>query len=123
MVCRSKGEQLMILSHKEIEEIAAAVTEDFNEFFSALRLKKSKLQGLRPLTSLQRTISVLPYHSQSCRRTGASADLRLMPIQSTQLRKEALSANLRSGKIKFCWMRVLFSPDKFGRFAENADSH
>ena len=23
----------MILSHKEIEEIAAAVTEDFNEFF------------------------------------------------------------------------------------------
>lgn len=33
MVCRSKGGSQMILSHKEIEEIAAAVTKDFNEFF------------------------------------------------------------------------------------------
>ena len=33
MVCRSEGGSEMILSHKEIEEIAVAVTKDFNEFF------------------------------------------------------------------------------------------
>lgn len=33
MVRGSKGEQTMILSQKQIEEIAAAVTKDFNEFF------------------------------------------------------------------------------------------
>ena len=104
MVCRSKGEQLMILSHKEIEEIAAAVTEDFNEFFFGSQVEEVQAPRATPIDQLAK-------------------DLRLMPIQSTQLRKEALSANLRSGKIKFCWMRVLFSPDKFGRFAENADSH
>ena len=33
MVRRSKGGLLVILSHMQIEEIAAAVTKDFNEFF------------------------------------------------------------------------------------------
>ncbi len=33
MVCRSEGGSEMILSHRDIEEIAAAVTKDFNEFF------------------------------------------------------------------------------------------
>lgn len=113
----------MILSHKEIEEIAAAVTEDFNEFFFGSQIEEVQAPRATPIDQLAKDYLGLTYHSQSCRRTGASADLRLMPIQSTQLRKEALSANLRSGKIKFCWMRVLFSPDKFGRFAENADSH
>lgn len=31
----------MILSHKQIEEIAAAVTKDFNEFISAKKRMKS----------------------------------------------------------------------------------
>ena len=34
MVCRSKGGDQMILSHKEIEEIAAAVTKDLTSSFS-----------------------------------------------------------------------------------------
>jgi hypothetical protein len=33
MVRRSKGELPMILAHAKIEEIAAAVTKDFNLFF------------------------------------------------------------------------------------------
>jgi hypothetical protein len=33
MVYRSKGEQIMVLSHKKIEEIAIGVMKDFNTFF------------------------------------------------------------------------------------------
>lgn len=52
MVCRSKGEQLMILSHKEIEEIAAAVTEDFNEFFFGSQVEEVQAPRATPIDQL-----------------------------------------------------------------------
>lgn len=47
----------MILSHKEIEEIAVAVTKDFNEFFSALIPMGRVCLAVRRLTSLPANIS------------------------------------------------------------------
>lgn len=48
----------MILSHKQIEEIAAAVTKDFNEFFSGKMLTmRGQLLRRHRLTSLPRIIS------------------------------------------------------------------
>ena len=48
----------MILSHKQIEEIAAAVTKDSGEFFFGSQNEEVVCHGLRPLISLQRIISV-----------------------------------------------------------------
>ena len=47
----------MILSHKEIEEIAAAVTKDFNEFFSDPIRMGGDCLAVRRLTSLPVIIS------------------------------------------------------------------
>lgn len=47
----------MILSHKEIEEIAAAVTKDFNEFFFGPDTDGRRLLAVRRLTSLPVNIS------------------------------------------------------------------
>lgn len=57
MVCRSEGGSEMILSHKEIEEIAVAVTKDFNEFFSVLIPMGRVCLAVRRLTSLPANIS------------------------------------------------------------------
>ena len=42
----------MILSHKEIEEIAAAVTEDFNEFFFGSQVEEVQAPRATPIDQL-----------------------------------------------------------------------
>ena len=62
----------MILSQRQLEEIAASTTKDFNRFFSGMRLTSpTDLLCQRPLISLQRIISVFAYHSPVSRRTEA----------------------------------------------------
>ena len=48
----------MILSHRQIEEIAVAVTKDFNVFFFGPDTEEARLLAVRRLTSLPVTISV-----------------------------------------------------------------
>lgn len=63
----------MILSHRQIEEIAVAVTKDFNEFFSVLIPKRRGCLAVRRLTSLPVTISVWMCLSHRCHPMEASA--------------------------------------------------
>ena len=84
----------MILSQRQLEEIAASTTKDFNRFFSGMRLTSPTDQLCqRPLISLQRIISVFTYHSPVSRRTEASAVLLPTPTLSTRLRNLALRAH------------------------------
>ena len=55
----------MILSQRQLEEIAASTTKDFNRFFFSGMRRTSPTDQLcqHPLISLQRTISVFAYHS------------------------------------------------------------
>ena len=70
MVCRSKGEQLMILSHKQIEEIAAAVIGDFNKFFFGDKLDDSRrFVQCTPIDQFAKDFLCLLYTSPSPRDT------------------------------------------------------
>lgn len=95
VVRRSKGGQLlMILSQRQLEEIAASTTKDFNRFFSGMRRTSPTDQLCQhPLISLQRTISVFAYHSPVSRRTEASAVSLPMPTLSTRSRNLVLRAH------------------------------
>ena len=64
----------MILSQRQLEEIAAATTKDFNRFFFGDEADKPDRSALpTPIDQLQRIISVFAYHSPVSRRTEASA--------------------------------------------------
>ena len=54
MVCRSKGECPVILSQKQIEEIAAAVTEDFNKFFFGTESEEVRMARATPIDQFAR---------------------------------------------------------------------
>ena len=54
MVCRSKGECPVILSQKQIEEIAAAVTEDFNKFFFSTEPEEVRMARATPIDQFAR---------------------------------------------------------------------
>ena len=64
----------MILSHKEIEEIAAAVTKDFNEFFFGPDTDGRRLPRGTPIDQFAREYLGLMFRSLICLRTEASAD-------------------------------------------------
>ena len=49
LIYRSKGAEEMILSQKQIEEIAAAVTRDFNEFFFGCETDKARIARATPI--------------------------------------------------------------------------
>ena len=85
MVCRSKGGSQMILSHKESEEIAAAVTKDFNEFFFGPDTDGRRLPRGTPIDQFAREYLCLLYTSGSsesiCIRR--SCEARLSVCSST----------------------------------------
>ena len=65
----------MILSHTQIEGIAVAVTEDFNQFFSGRRrMRPGIMSRLHRSTSLQGITLGWRYLSPNFPRTGASAE-------------------------------------------------
>ena len=49
----------MILSQKQIEEIAAAVTEDFNKFFFGTESKEVRMARATPIDSDRKRLSRL----------------------------------------------------------------
>ena len=83
----------MILSQRQLEEIAASTTKDFNRFFFGDEADKTDQLCQHPLISLQRTISVFAYHSPVSRRTEASAVSLPMPTLSTRSRNLVLRAH------------------------------
>ena len=84
----------MILSQRQLEEIAASTTKDFNRFFSGVRPTSPTDQLCQhPLISLQRIISVFAYHSPVSRRTEASAVSLPMLTLSTRSRNLVLRAH------------------------------
>lgn len=95
VVRRSKGGQLlMILSQRQLEEIAASTTKDFNRFFFGDEADKPDRSALpTPIDQFARTISVFAYHSPVSRRTEASAVSLPMPTLSTRSRNLVLRAH------------------------------
>lgn len=95
VVRRSKGGQLlMILSQRQLEEIAASTRRTSTGSFSGMRRTSPTDQLCQhPLISLQRTISVFAYHSPVSRRTEASAVSLPMPTLSTRSRNLVLRAH------------------------------
>ena len=77
----------MILSQRQLEEIAASTTKDFNRSFFGDEADKPDR------SALQRIISVFAYHSPVSRRTEASAVSLPMPTLSTRSRNLVLRAH------------------------------
>ena len=72
----------MILSQREIEEIAAAVTKNFNEFFFGKEDDRVRMVRATPDWMFRLPVS---------RRTGVSAGLQRMRIPITLSRKMGLA--------------------------------
>ncbi len=86
----------MILSQRQLEEIAASTTKDFNRFFFGDEADKPDRSALpTPIDQFakKRTISVFAYHSPVSRRTEASAVSLPMPTLSTRSRNLVLRAH------------------------------
>lgn len=96
---RSKGEQLMILSHKEIEEIAAAVTEDFNEFFFGSQVEEVQAPRATPIDQLAKDYLGLTVSFAKLSKDGsicgltAYADTEYAVEEGGAIRKLALRQN------------------------------
>lgn len=87
----------MILSHKEIEEIAAAVTEDFNEFFFGSQVEEVQAPRATPIDQLAKdylglTVSFakLSKDGSICGLTAYADSLRGSIIKSCQKREDSL---------------------------------
>jgi hypothetical protein len=64
----------MILSQRQLEEIVASTTKDFNRFFFGDEADKPDRSALpTPIDQFARIILVFAYHSPVSRRTEASA--------------------------------------------------
>ena len=64
----------MILSQRQLEEIAASTTKDFNRFFFGDEADKPDRSALpTPIDPFAKNYSVFAYHSPVSRRTEASA--------------------------------------------------
>ena len=78
----------MILSQRQLEEIAASTTKDFNRFFFGDEADKPDRSALpTPIDQ------VFAYHSPVSRRTEASAVSLPMPTLSTRSRNLVLRAH------------------------------
>ena len=84
----------MILSQRQLEEIAASTTKDFNRFFFGDEVDKPDRSALpTPIDPFAKNYSVFAYHSPVSRRTEASAVSLPMPTPSTRSRSLALRAH------------------------------
>ena len=82
----------MILSQRQLEEIAASTTKDFNRFFFGDEADKPDRSAL-PTPIDQFAKNYLAYHSPVSRRTEASAVSLPMPTLSTRSRNLVLRAH------------------------------
>ena len=100
MVCRSKGEQLMILSHKEIEEIAAAVTEDFNEFFFGSQVEEVQAPRATPIDQLAKDYLGLTVSFAKLSKDGSICGLTAYADTEYAVEEEFYSARTSSGALR-----------------------
>ena len=91
----------MILSHKEIEEIAAAVTKDFNEFFFGPDTDGRRLPRGTPIDQFAREYLGLNVSFAYLSEDGSICGLTAYTIPSTSWRTEAFSAKSRCTETKF----------------------
>lgn len=89
----------MILSHKEIEEIAAAVTEDFNEFFFGSQVEEVQAPRATPIDQLAKDYLGLTVSFAKLSKDGsicgltAYADTEYAVEEGGAIRKLALRQN------------------------------
>ena len=84
----------MILSQRQLEEIAASTTKDFNRFFFGDEVDKPDRSALpTPIDPFAKNYSVFAYHSPVSRRMEASAVSLPMPTLSTRSRNLVLRAH------------------------------
>lgn len=89
----------MILSHKEIEEIAAAVTEDFNEFFFGSQVEEVQAPRATPIDQLAKDYLGLTVSFAKLSKDGsicgltAYADTEYAAEEGGAIRKLALRQN------------------------------
>lgn len=65
----------MILSHKQIEEIAAAVTKDFNEFFFGKEADEVRIARATPIP-----VTDAPARAGTALHSTASSPIRIMSV-------------------------------------------
>lgn len=84
----------MILSQRQLEEIAASTTKDFNRFFFGDEADKPDRSALpTPIDQFAKNYLVFAYHSPVSRRMEASAVSLPMPTLSTRSRNLVLRAH------------------------------
>lgn len=96
----------MILSQKQIEEIAAAVTEDFNKFFFGTESEEVRMARATPIDQFARDYLGLQVSFARLSSDGSICGLTPILIQSTSLRKRVSGEHFRSDVIRCCSMRA-----------------
>ena len=111
----------MILSHQQIEEIAAAVTKDFNEFFFGKEADEVRIARATPIDQLAKdylglnvSFARLSYDGSICGLT-AYADTEYI------IEEMGSSRTFHSKEIKSFWMRLSSSPVRYTSSAVSVD--
>lgn len=111
----------MILSQKQIEEIAAAVTRDFNEFFFGCETDKARIARATPID--QFATDYLSLDVSFARLSSDGSIYGLTAYENTEYIIEESNAReaLLLEETRFFWMRALSSRDRCGSSAANED--
>ena len=72
---------MMILTHKQIEEIAAAVTKDFNEFFFGKEANDVRIARATPIDQFAKDYLGLDVSFARLSRDGSICGLKAIPSQ------------------------------------------
>ena len=122
MVCRSKGGSKMILSHRQIEEIAVAVTKDFNEFFFGPDTDGARLPRGTPIDQFASEYLGLNVSFADLSADGSICGLTAYADTEYIIEKDGMqySIPLRRNQV---WMRALFSHSRYASSAGKGGLH